>query len=169
MGENLVADQRPRRRRGRAGPVRRPDGRLLPATIVLFDPGRDLALLTVSRLGQAALPIASSDEGTPGAVLGYPGGQNTVRVAPAIVRREAPTTGRDIYNRTRTERQVLYLASSLRPGDSGGAVIDADGRVIGVAFAIAPDRPGTAYALDDSELRAALAAPRRPGSGGPCI
>lgn len=149
--------------------VRRPDGRLLPATIVLFDPARDLALLSVPRLGQVALPIASPSEGTAGAVLGYPGGQNTVRVAPAIVRREAPTVGRDIYNRSRTERQVLYLASALRPGDSGGALIDGEGRVIGVAFAIAPDRLGTAYALDDTELRAVLAAPRRPGAGGPCI
>lgn len=149
--------------------VRRPDGRLLAATIVLFDPARDLALLSVPRLGQAALPIASSGEGTPGAVLGYPGGQNTVRVAPAVVARESPTIGRDIYNRNRTERQVLYLASSLRPGDSGAALIDGDGRVIGVAFAIAPDRAGTAYAVDDSELRAVLAAPRRAGAGGPCI
>lgn len=149
--------------------VRRPDGRLLPATIVLFDPARDLALLSVPRLGQVALAIASPAEGTAGAVLGYPGGQNTVRVAPAVVRQEAPTIGRDIYNRSRTQRQVLYLASALRPGDSGGALIDAEGRVIGVAFAIAPDRPGTAYALDDSELREALVAPRQPGAGGPCI
>jgi S1-C subfamily serine protease len=149
--------------------VRRPDGRLLASTIVLFDPDRDLALLSVPRLGQAALAIESAEEGTPGAVLGYPGGQDTVRVAPAVIRREAPTTGRDIYNRRQTTRQVLYLASELRPGDSGSALIDGDGRVIGVAFAIAPDRPGTAFALDDSELREALAAPRTPSAGGPCI
>jgi S1-C subfamily serine protease len=149
--------------------VRKPDGRLLAATIVLFDPARDLALLSVPRLGQAALPIESAEEGTPGAVLGYPGGQDTVRVAPAVIRREAPTRGRDIYNRRETTRQVLYLASELRPGDSGSALIDGEGRVIGVAFAIAPDRPGTAFALDDSELLTALAAPRTPGAGGPCI
>ena len=125
--------------------------------------------MPATRLGQAALSIESADEGTPGAVLGYPGGQDTVRVAPAVIRQEAPTRGRDIYNRRETTRQVLYLASQLRPGDSGGALIDKDGRVIGVAFAIAPDRPGTAFALDDSELLAALAAPRTPGAGGPCI
>ena len=168
-GENLVATNAHVVAGAERVRVRRPDGRLLNATIVLFDGDRDLALLAVPRLGQAALPIASSDEGTPGAVLGYPGGQDQVRVAPAIVRQEAPTIGRDIYNRRRTERQVLYLASALRPGDSGGALIDGEGRVIGVAFAIAPDRPGTAYALDDSELQAALVAPRTPGSGGPCI
>ena len=168
-GENLIATNAHVVAGAERVRVRRPDGRLLTATIVLFDGDRDLALLSVPRLGQAALPIASADEGTPGAVLGYPGGQDQVRVAPAIVRQEAPTIGRDIYNRRRTERQVLYLASSLRPGDSGGALIDREGRVVGVAFAIAPDRPGTAYAVDDTELRAALAAPRTPGAGGPCI
>lgn len=32
-----------------------------------------------------------------------------------------------------------------------------------------PDRPATAYALDDSELSVVLAAPRRPRAGGPCM
>ncbi len=149
--------------------ARRPDGRLVTARVVLFDDDRDLAVLDVPNLGLASLTIAEGGEGKAGAVLGYPGGQNTVRVAPALVRREQSTLGRDIYGRDQTRRQVLFLASNLRPGDSGGALIDDQGRVIGVAFAIAPDRPGTAYALDDSELRAALAAPRAAGAGGPCI
>ncbi|MDQ3107688.1 MAG: trypsin-like peptidase domain-containing protein, partial [Actinomycetota bacterium] len=149
--------------------ARRPDGRLVTARIVLFDDDRDLAVLAVPNLGLASLGIAEGGEGKAGAVLGYPGGQNTVRVAPAVVRREQSTLGRDIYGRDQTRRQVLFLASNLRPGDSGGALIDDQGRVIGVAFAIAPDRPGTAYALDDSELRAALAAPRATGAGGPCV
>jgi S1-C subfamily serine protease len=149
--------------------ARRPDGRLVRARIVMFDDDRDLAVLEVRGLGLASLPVGEAAEGMAGAVLGYPGGQNTVRVAPAIVRQDQPTVGRDIYGQDRIERQVLFLAANLRPGDSGSALIDGDGRVIGVAFAIAPDRPGTAYALDDSELRAALAAPRAAGAGGPCI
>lgn len=149
--------------------VRRPDGRVLPASIVRFDPNRDLAVLSVAGLGQESLPIGNAPEGTAAAVLGYPGGQNNVRVAPAVIREENPTIGRDIYGRQRTQRQVLFLASRLRQGDSGSAVIDGQGQVIGVAFAVAPDRPGAAYALDDSELRAVLAAPRRQGAGGPCV
>jgi S1-C subfamily serine protease len=149
--------------------VRLPNGKLLRATIVAFDPRIDLALLSVPGLGQRPLPIAEAKEGAGGAVLGYPGGQDTVRVAPAIIRDEAPTIGRDIYGRSRTERQVLYLASQLQPGDSGSALINGNGEVVGVAFAIAPDRPGTSYAVDDSELRKALAEARTPGAGGPCI
>ena len=149
--------------------LRRPDGRLVRARIVVFDDDRDLAVLTAEGLNLAPLPIAEASRGLQGAVLGYPGGQNTVRVAPAVVADEQPTVGRDIYGQDRTRRQVLFLAASLRPGDSGGALIDGEGRVVGVAFAIAPDRPGTAYAVDDSELRAALGAPRAPGVGGPCV
>jgi S1-C subfamily serine protease len=149
--------------------ARRPDGRRLRAEIVVYDDDRDLALLRVPGLGQRPLPVASGGEGTAGAVLGYPGGQNTVRVAPAVVRQQSPAVGRDIYGEDRTRREVLFLAASLRPGDSGAALIDGQGRVIGVAFAIAPDRPGTAYALDDSELGGVLSAPRVPGAGGGCV
>jgi hypothetical protein len=42
--------------------------------------------------------------------------------------------------------------------------------VVGVAFAIAPDQPATAYALSSAELRAVLAAPRTAaGDTGPCV
>ncbi|HVF32751.1 MAG TPA: MarP family serine protease [Acidimicrobiales bacterium] len=149
--------------------LRRPDGRLVRAVIVAFDDDRDLAVLRAEELGLQPLPIGEAAEGAPGAVLGYPGGQNTVRVAPAVIRDEQPTVGRDIYGRDRTRRQVLFLASALRPGDSGAALIDGEGRVVGVAFAIAPDRQGVSYAVDDSELRAVLDAPRSAGVGGPCV
>jgi S1-C subfamily serine protease len=148
--------------------VRRPDQRVFNAQVVVFDSHRDLAVLQAPGLGEQPLTIASIKPGAQGVVVGYPGGQNTPRPTPALVRDEAPTQGYDIYNRDQTVRQVLFLAAALRPGDSGSPLFDTQGRVVGVAFAIAPDRPSTAYALADVELRAALAAPRRPGTGA-CI
>ena len=145
--------------------LRRPDQRLIDAEVVVFDPARDLALLRAPGLGQAPLSLANAAVGDQGVVIGYPGGQNAPRPAPSVIRNESSTLGYDIYNEQRTRRQVLFLASSLRPGDSGGALIDTQGRVVGVAFAIAPDRPDTAYALDDSELQPLLQAPRRVDSG----
>jgi hypothetical protein len=48
--------------------------------------------------------------------------------------------------------------------------VDTSGRVVGVAFAIAPDQPSTAYALDSLELRAVLALPRTAQvDTGPCV
>jgi S1-C subfamily serine protease len=149
--------------------VRLPDGPLLAATVVVFDPARDLALLTVDQLPQAPLELATTEVGSVGVVIGYPGGQDTPRVAPVEVRDRRTALGRDIYGRERTEREVLFLAADLQQGDSGSPVVDVDGRVVGVTFAISPDRSTSAFALDRSELDAALELERQPGETGPCI
>jgi S1-C subfamily serine protease len=136
--------------------------------VVHFDPDRDLAVLSAD-VRSPALLIAGASVNDRGAVLGYPGG-GPLKVNPYEVREIVTAVGRDLYDRKPTRREVLVLASDLHPGDSGAALIDAVGRVAGVAFAIAPDRPGTAYALATSELRAALSAARQPKADtGPCL
>jgi S1-C subfamily serine protease len=142
-------------------------GRRVSATVVYFDSDRDLAVLRAD-VREAPLSIGKGGIGTRGAVLGYPGGGPLV-VSPFEVRDAVTAVGRDLYDRHGTRRQVLILASNLAPGDSGAALVDPNGSVVGVAFAIAPDRPGTAYALNTTELQAALAAPRAPASTGPCL
>ena len=136
--------------------VERDDGEVLDATVVVFDPNRDLAVLRVPGLDRAPLARADGTEGTAGGVFGHPGGA-PLRVAPFAVADEVRAVGHDIYDAQRTERTVLVLSSQLRPGDSGGALVDAAGTVVGVAFAIAPDDPNVAYALDTVELEAVLA------------
>jgi S1-C subfamily serine protease len=153
----------------RSPQVLRPNGKRLSAQVQLFDPQRDLALLAVPDLGDAPLPVASADVGDTGAVFGHPEGQVEVDVQPYRVTDRRTAVGRDLYNETVTRRDVLFLAARLAPGDSGGALVNQSGAVVGVAFAVAPDEPATAFALSDKELRAALGAPRRgPVSTGPC-
>jgi len=143
-------------------------GRRVGATVVVFDPNRDLAVL-VADVEAEPLTIGDGKIGTRGAVLGYPGGGPLV-VSPFEVRDDVTAVGRDLYDRSQTRRHVLILASDLAPGDSGAALVDPGGTVVGVAFAIAPDRPGTSYALDVEELRAALGAPRAERADtGPCL
>ena len=149
--------------------VIRPDGRHIPATLVFFDSDRDLALLRVTGLNQTPLPIATAHTGDRGAVFGHPGGQDPLRVAPARVSQEVTARGRDLYDAHRTDRDVFVLAAGLHPGDSGAAFTNLSGQVVGVAFAIAPDQPDTAYALTSKELNAALAGPRIAQSSGPCL
>jgi S1-C subfamily serine protease len=149
--------------------ARRPDGEVVSATVVIFDPDRDLAVLEVPGLGQQPLERAPGEVGDLGVVIGYPGGQDTPRVAPAEIRDQRTAIGRDIYGQDRTERQVVFLAAELQQGDSGSPVIDASGRVAGVVFAISPDRASSAFALDLEEVDAVLDAPRSPGETGPCI
>jgi S1-C subfamily serine protease len=147
-----------------------PSNGTLTASVVLFDPNRDLAILHVNRLGEVPLTTANGTVGDIGAVFGHPGGVNQLIAAPAAVRQNVTAVGRDLYDSHETRRDVFILAAELHPGDSGGPLVDKSGAVIGVAFAIAPDQPGTSYALTSKELAAALAAPRSgPVATGPCL
>lgn len=136
--------------------VERSDGTMVNAAVVAFDPDRDLAVLFAPDLDRPPLPVADAAVGDRGAVFGHPGG-GPLRLTPFEVGRRVEATGRDIYGERRTTRDVLFLAARLQPGDSGAALVDPGGQVIGVAFAIAPDQPGVAYALTSDELREVLA------------
>jgi len=150
--------------------VIRPDGRRLGASVAVFDPARDLALLEVPGLGQAPLPLANGKVGSTVGVFGHPAGQAPLEISPASIRQQVHALGPDLYELGSTRRTVYVLAAELAPGDSGGGLVDADGQVVGVAFAISPDNPETAYALAASELRPVLDAVREaPASTGPCL
>jgi S1-C subfamily serine protease len=148
-----------------------PSGRPLPATVVLFDPNIDLALLDVPSLGETALTVETAGAGTLGAVFGHPGGQDPVAVTPARVVLEEEAVGRDLYGTHTSKRDVLVLAAALAHGDSGGPLVNPAGNVIGVAFAISADQSGTSYALSTGEINAALAESRTPGGAatGSCL
>jgi S1-C subfamily serine protease len=148
--------------------VLRDDGSRVSASVVAFDPERDLALLRVPGLGRPPLPVGESSLQASGGVFGHPGG-GPLRVATFAVANRLHATGRDIYGSRLTTREILELRSQLRPGDSGSALVDPQGTVVGVAFAIAPDKPEVAYALSTVELRGVLAAPHaQPVGTGRC-
>jgi S1-C subfamily serine protease len=150
--------------------VVRPDGRRLRAQVTVFDPARDLALLQVPGLDQAPLPLASGKVGTNAAVFGHPEGQEPLEISPASIRQQVNALGPDLYELGLTRRTVYVLAAELAPGDSGAGLVDPQGQVVGVAFAISPDNRTTAYALAVSELRSVLEAVREsPASTGPCL
>jgi S1-C subfamily serine protease len=132
------------------------DGSTLEADVVAFDPERDLAVLRTRGGGAPALALRDAAVGDTGGVFGHPGG-GPLDISPFRVGDEITAVGRDIYDSASTSREVLVLAAELAPGDSGSALVDPQGRVVGVAFAVAPDRPGVAYALAIDELEAVLA------------
>jgi S1-C subfamily serine protease len=131
------------------------DGSDADATVVAFDPQRDLALLR-TEASAPPLPLQAGERGDRGGVFGHPGG-GPLEISPFQIGDQITARGRNIYDSAESERQVLVLASNLAPGDSGSALIDPEGQVVGVAFAIAPDKPGVAYALAISELQSVLA------------
>jgi S1-C subfamily serine protease len=133
-----------------------PNGATKRATVVLYDPDVDLALLSVPGLGETPLRLAKGSVREAGAVFGHPNGQDALAIQPAAIAQEITALGYDLYETHQTRRDVFVLAALLEPGDSGGPLVNAQGRVVGIAFAIAPDRPSTAYALSTSELRPLL-------------
>lgn len=132
--------------------VELPNGDERAAEVRAYDPQRDLAILYVEGLGLPPLSMRNAAAGDTGEVFGHTGG-GPLQFSPFSVAESRAATGHDIYDQQTSTRQVLILSSDLAPGDSGGALIDAEGQVIGTAFAIAPDKPNeVAYALDNSEL-----------------
>lgn len=132
-----------------------PDGTTASGEVVAFDPAIDLALIRTD-LDRPVLPTATPRQGDRGLVLGYPGG-GPLDPSPFSVGDLLDARGYDIYDREQVERSLVVLASDLAPGDSGSAVVRDDGAVIAMSVAIAPDRPGVAYALLPADLQSLAA------------
>ena len=86
-------------------------------------------------------------------MFGHPRG-GPLRAAPARVGPRITAAGTDIYRTSPSNRDVLVVGATLAPGYSGGALVNAEGKLIGVAFAIDPVHPNTSFAIADSEVRA---------------
>jgi S1-C subfamily serine protease len=118
------------------------------AAVQLFDPEFDLAVLRVPGLSERALAIdpGTVGRGTKAVVLGYPEG-GPLTVDPAGVRAEILATGLDIYGQNSSVRAVYEVQALVRPGNSGGPLVEPDGLVIGVVFSRSPTTPDIGYAL----------------------
>lgn len=131
--------------------VNTPGGGTYAATVVVFDPERDVAILSVPGLSEHALAMADADRGTEGAAIGYPnGGPETV--SPAVVDGQVQAEGRDIYGQNLVIRQIWIIQARVLPGNSGGPLVDRSGNVVGVVFATSTSQPNQAYALTDAEV-----------------
>ena len=135
----------------------------LRAEVVYFDPDRDVALLYVPDYAGAALQLGPAERGTQGAVIGYPGG-GSESVQPAVVDGAIEAAGRDIYNQTPVTREIFVIQARVRPGNSGGPLVDLEGRVVGIVFATSASQPDQAYALTDDEITVAVPKAHNPQS-----
>ncbi|MFF5441381.1 MarP family serine protease [Streptomyces achromogenes] len=127
-------------------------GRAYPARVVLFDPGRDVAVLYVPGLRAPALRFApDAGRGDRAVVAGYPeNGGLDLRAATVADRVRA--IGPDIHDERTVIREVYTVRSEVLPGDSGGPLLTPDGRVLGMVFARSASDAGTGYVLTAAEL-----------------
>ena len=115
------------------------------------------------------LPIAADPRsGASGAILGFPqNGPYDVRAGRLGSTRAVIT--QDAYGRGPVQRSIVTLRGTVRPGNSGGPMVDARGRVVATVFAAT--RSGTAggYGIPNAVVKRDL--DRVAGSSvstGPC-
>ena len=129
------------------------DGSSFPADMIGQDGATDLALLRM--LSDTNLPAAhlgDSDELQVGQIaiaIGNPYGfQNTVTagIISALGRSLRSRTGRLIEN-------VIQTDAALNPGNSGGPLVDSNGRVVGINTAIIQFAQGICFAIPVNTMR----------------
>jgi S1-C subfamily serine protease len=143
----------------------------LDATLVVFDPDRDLAVLDVPGLPADPLPLGTDlAAADPAVVAGYPE-NGPYSVVPSRVREVVDAVGRDIYGQDAVTREIYSLRSVVRPGNSGGPLFDADGQVVGVVFARSTIDAETGYAMTLAEIAPVLdqVAATEPVPSGACV
>jgi S1-C subfamily serine protease len=137
----------------RSPQVQSQNGASSPATVVLFDPKLDVAVLRVGGGTPPALPVENVEvaRDARGAVVGYPGGGDLAGVK-AANRRVLHAVGRDIYGNGTVLRDIYELQADVRPGNSGGPFILSNGRVAGLVFAASTTDPDVGYAITSTEI-----------------
>lgn len=133
--------------------VRFLSGRQEKAEVVGSDADSDLALLRVSAKGLPYLPVAEQDDlliGETVIAIGNPLGlENTVTVGVLSARDRTVSSPRT--NRVYTD--FLQTDASINPGNSGGALVDLDGRLIGINTAIVGEAQGIGFAIPAKRVR----------------
>jgi S1-C subfamily serine protease len=125
------------------------------ARVVSFDAHNDVAILRVPGLGGTPLGLADPERGQSAALLGFPG-NGPFRATPVRMGRSAKVGLRDAYGRFELGRTVVALRGNVEAGNSGGPVVDADGKVIATIFG-ARQGSDDGYAVPNEKVSNALA------------
>jgi S1-C subfamily serine protease len=117
------------------------DGRTLPAQVLALDEGHDLAALSVNAAGLSTIAPGDSKAIRPGQwvmALGHPWGVRDALTAGVVI-----GTG-DNLPEMQPGREWIALNLTLRPGHSGGPLLDMDGTLLGVNTMISGPEVGYA-------------------------
>jgi serine protease Do len=132
------------------------DGREMRFTVVGADPLSDIAVLRADALDLAPAQLGDASELKVGQLVvaignphGY-AGSVTAGVVSALGR--SLPVGRRVGPRRMVEN-VVQTDAALNPGNSGGALVDGSGRVVGINTAVAGVGLGLAVPINDATRR----------------
>ena len=107
----------------------------LAARVLDFDPHNDIAVLYVPGLSARSLTMSGDPKvGESAAILGYPLDGPFTAVAGRIGPTQVVST-QDAYGNGPVLRSIESLRGLVRPGNSGGPLVNAAGQVVGTVFA----------------------------------
>lgn len=107
-----------------------PGGATLPARLLAHDKERDLAALMVDAAGLPTIEIGNSRDLRPGQwvlAMGHPWGVKGGATAGVVI-----GTGSEWPEMPRSPREWIAVSLRLRPGHSGGPLIDVNHRLVGI-------------------------------------
>ena len=129
------------------------DTEAVAGKVVLYDPQEDIAVIEVDSGNAAPVSLALTAKPQDAvAVLGYPQ-DGPFDVEPGRIRAEQRLRSPDIYGNGSVIRNVYSLRGLIRPGNSGGPIVDSNGDVVGVVFAASVTDRDTGYALTADQVR----------------
>jgi S1-C subfamily serine protease len=132
------------------------DGAKMDATVVRVDPGYDLALLHTEVAVPALLlePVAAQRQGDPVIVLGYPGlGDTRLSTGGPTLSRGVITA---VHNDEASGSVIVQTDAPIREGNSGGALLNGRGRLVGIPTFFSGDSPGLGFAIASDSIQAFL-------------
>jgi S1-C subfamily serine protease len=143
----------------------------LDADVIAFDAHDDVAVLRVPGLDEPVLHLASSAKpGTAAAILGYPL-DGPFDKQPGRLGQTEEVSTEDAYGNGPVLRSITALRGRVRPGNSGGPMVDRGGQVVATVFAAITGSPSgeggfaVPNALVSSQLQKALTRSRAVSTG----
>ncbi len=106
------------------------DGRILPAQVMAADRERDLAALRVQAADLPTIRLADSRAARPGqwvTALGHPWGVTGAATSGVII-----GMGKEWPEMPPARHDWLVVSLHMRPGHSGGPLVDSRGRLLGI-------------------------------------
>jgi serine protease Do len=147
------------------------DGRELPGRVATSDQEHDLAVVKIDATGLPTVAIGSSAGLKVGQLLvaiGSPLGTFTDSVTSGILSAtgRSITVGDPTTRQRRTISNLLQTDAAINEGNSGGPLLDASGRVIGINTASAASAEGIGFAIPIDQAASIMAGARTASVGG---